>query len=291
MTNSLQSKTEKIRYILFDLDGTLFGAHHTLDAETVPLLTELMARGYRVSVATGRSLATLSPYFDPYGLRFNAPAVGSAGAEVGLVGDTSASRVHLHTFANDTLLEILQYLTANGDVFCNDGIGHVFVSESMGDNTYLHMEQRETRAQGYFYPDIISIGSSELQRMCDGSVLKLMVWYNSDAQRDRIFRYLETRSDVHGFTPGFSMVEMLPAGVDKALGISIAAAQLGLSVENCCVFGDSGNDVAMLRAAGLSVAMCNGSDDAKAASDLVTRLPNTEQGAVRMALELFPPLT
>ena len=86
-------------------------------------------------------------------------------------------------------------------------------------------------------------------------------------------------------------MEALPAGVDKALGVEIAAKQLGLTLQQCCVFGDSGNDVAMLRAAGLSVAMCNGSDDAKAAADLVTRLPNTEQGAVRMALELFPPLT
>ncbi|MBR5502779.1 MAG: HAD family hydrolase [Oscillospiraceae bacterium] len=290
MNEKLQQKIEKIRYILFDLDGTLFGANHCLDAEAAEMLRELMRRGYYVGAATGRSLISLFPYFDIHGFCFNAPCVGSAGAEAGTPKLCDAERVYCRTFPDDSLREILRDFTARGYSFCTDGAKQIYISERE-QQSYVQYEREEARKMGYSYPEIVPVPDADTDSVCNGSVFKLMVFYKTEQQEEFIFSYLSSRDDVHGFLPGgFHMVEMLPTGVDKALGVQKAAESLGLTLENCCVFGDSGNDVAMLKAAGLSVAMCNASDDAKQAADLITDLPNSEQGAVRMALKLFPAL-
>jgi hydroxymethylpyrimidine pyrophosphatase-like HAD family hydrolase len=44
----------------------------------------------------------------------------------------------------------------------------------------------------------------------------------------------------------------------------------GLDVSECMAFGDGGNDISILKAAGIGVAMCNAADDVKAAADYVT---------------------
>jgi hydroxymethylpyrimidine pyrophosphatase-like HAD family hydrolase len=64
------------------------------------------------------------------------------------------------------------------------------------------------------------------------------------------------------------------AGVDKASGMRIALAELGLQPSDAVTIGDGDNDVAMLdrrhSGAGLGIAMDNGTPRAKAAADLVT---------------------
>lgn len=56
------------------------------------------------------------------------------------------------------------------------------------------------------------------------------------------------------------------------------ARRLGIPVENTVAAGDAANDLSMLRAAGIGVAMCNGTDEAKAAADAVTCRDNNHDG-------------
>ena len=59
-------------------------------------------------------------------------------------------------------------------------------------------------------------------------------------------------------------------GVDKALGLREMASFLHLDISQTMAFGDGGNDIAILSAAGIGVAMGNSADDVKAAADFVT---------------------
>ena len=64
--------------------------------------------------------------------------------------------------------------------------------------------------------------------------------------------------------------DILPAGGGKPNGLAHTLAHLGLTREQSIAFGDGGNDVAMLRAAGVGVAMGNACDEALNAADYVT---------------------
>ena len=63
---TLREKIENIRFILLDMDGTMFNAAHRIDAETADVMRQLMDKGYYVAAATGRGLATLQPYPHPW---------------------------------------------------------------------------------------------------------------------------------------------------------------------------------------------------------------------------------
>ena len=65
------------------------------------------------------------------------------------------------------------------------------------------------------------------------------------------------------------------------------AGLVGLDPADCVAVGDGDNDVAMLRAAGLGIAMANGSEAAKAAADRIG--PDaTPFGVAELCRSLWP---
>ena len=80
-------------------------------------------------------------------------------------------------------------------------------------------------------------------------------------------------------------LEVNAPGVNKGRGLMALAAELGLDPAQVMACGDSGNDLAMIRLAGLGVAMANASPDVLAAADAVT-LDNNHDG-VAAAIETY----
>ncbi|MCD7868695.1 MAG: HAD family hydrolase [Clostridiales bacterium] len=64
-------------------------------------------------------------------------------------------------------------------------------------------------------------------------------------------------------TSGFSWVDFIPFGTDKARGIRKFQELLGITPEECLAFGDEYNDIEMLRAVTYSVAMEHGKPGVK----------------------------
>ena len=73
-------------------------------------------------------------------------------------------------------------------------------------------------------------------------------------------------------------LEIIPRGLSKGNVLVQLAQRLGIPIENTVAAGDAANDLSMLRAAGIGVAMCNGTDEAKAAADAVTCRDNNHDG-------------
>jgi HAD superfamily hydrolase (TIGR01484 family) len=71
--------------------------------------------------------------------------------------------------------------------------------------------------------------------------------------------------------PNRDRVMLMPAGVDKGTGLAAAVATLGLSLRDVVAIGDGENDVALLRAAGLGVAVADAVPALQAHADLLTR--------------------
>ncbi|MBR4579237.1 MAG: HAD family phosphatase [Oscillospiraceae bacterium] len=71
------------------------------------------------------------------------------------------------------------------------------------------------------------------------------------------------------FTSSPEMLEIVPRGVNKGSGLEACARLLGLDRAETMAVGDGENDIPMLRAAGLGVAMGNADETVKAAAALV----------------------
>lgn len=78
-------------------------------------------------------------------------------------------------------------------------------------------------------------------------------------------------------------LEVIPRCINKGQGIEDICRTVGISPAEVISFGDAENDIPMLRAAGMGVAMGNAAENVKAAADMVT-LSNNEDG-IAAALE------
>ena len=78
-------------------------------------------------------------------------------------------------------------------------------------------------------------------------------------------------------------LEVIPKVINKGQGIRDICSVLGMDTAEVISFGDAENDIPMLRAAGMGVAMGNAAEPVKQAADMVT-LSNNEDG-IAAALE------
>jgi len=72
-------------------------------------------------------------------------------------------------------------------------------------------------------------------------------------------------------------LEIIPKIINKGQGIRDICRVLGISPSEVIAFGDAENDIPMLQAAGMGIAMGNAAEAVKAAADLITR-SNNEDG-------------
>ena len=63
---------------------------------------------------------------------------------------------------------------------------------------------------------------------------------------------------------GLCYYDIVRGGMDKGVGLADLCEKMGLTLADAVAAGDSANDVAMLKAAGLGCCMANGTPDAKA---------------------------
>ncbi|MFC8914382.1 HAD family hydrolase [Streptomyces sp. NPDC057116] len=82
---------------------------------------------------------------------------------------------------------------------------------------------------------------------------------------------------------GAGVVEILPLGLSKATGLSLAARRLGVKAAGTIAFGDMPNDIPMFAWAHHGVAMANAHDDLKAVAHEVTA--SNEDDGIAVVLE------
>ena len=82
-----------------------------------------------------------------------------------------------------------------------------------------------------------------------------------------------------------SFVDITAKGNTKQNGIDEFIKHFGFKLEETMAFGDGGNDIGMLRHAGVGIAMGNAKDDVKASADYVTA--SVDEDGIFKALKHF----
>ena len=82
-----------------------------------------------------------------------------------------------------------------------------------------------------------------------------------------------------------AFVDITAKGNTKQNGIDQFIKRFGFKLEETMAFGDGGNDIGMLRHAGIGIAMGNAKDDVKAAADYVT--DSVDEDGIFKALKHF----
>ncbi|MBO5898195.1 MAG: HAD hydrolase family protein, partial [Clostridia bacterium] len=104
-------------------------------------------------------------------------------------------------------------------------------------------------------------------------IAKIVFCDNDEKHIERLSRLLHDhpRADEFDFIRSErSLYEILPRGIHKGVALPKLAELLGIDMNRTIAVGDYNNDIGMLRAAGIGIAVENACPEAKAAADYIT---------------------
>lgn len=267
-----------IRLVALDLDGTVLTDEKTLSPRTVQVLCEALRQGVFVVPATGRTVKGIDPgILSLPGVRY---AISSNGARI---DDLQTGRPIWQKLTPQKMaleaFDMLSQYDCMLDLF-QDGMGYTTVANAARIDEMIPPNLRDyVRNSRTVVPDLREFILTQPQ-----GIEKLTMFFFREEERQEAIR----RAAAMGMDPVSSLpgnLELTVAGVNKGAAVLALAQLLGLEPCQTMACGDGGNDIAMIQAAGIGVAMANGMPEVKAAADFVTK-SNMEDG-VAYAIEKF----
>ena len=250
------------RLLGLDMDGTLLDSRKKIPSTAMEAINRLVKRGTVVSLCTGRGVAELKDYEEelaciPYGI------LNSGGC----VYDFRERRpIFSQLIEDDVILECLRAakeVRAMPYLLTTDA--SVAQNEDMEDVSEFHM--------GIYQPMFDRVATvvpdmEEYVRTHPGKSLKLCIYHRDTATREKT-RAAITYLGMQLADAETTSLEVSPPGITKAKGLQILCKYLNIPVEESVAVGDADNDLDVLKAAGLAVAMGNANENVKRVCDVV----------------------
>jgi Cof subfamily protein (haloacid dehalogenase superfamily) len=256
-----------IKLIAIDIDGTLLNEKNHLAQPTIDTITAARQKGIKVVLCTGRPLSGVKPYLDAlsisgadeYAITFNGAMSQSLDGKV-ITHQTLTYDEFLETEMLARKLGVhYQFETMDAIYAFNRDLSPYSVGES-----YLVRLPIKYRTPEEIKPDLV------ISKAMFVDFPKLITTANNQLPQSLRDQMYVVQSE-----PFF--IEIMNKKASKGNALHALATDLGFSAENVMAIGDQGNDLTMIKYAGLGVAMENGIDDVKEAASFITK-SNAENG-------------
>ena len=238
--------------LFFDIDGTLVSFKtHEIPASTIFALTQAKANGHKVFISTGRppliitNLGAIEHLIDGY---------ATINGALCFVGNEVVRCKNIPQEAVMTVVEDAK----------NKNYGLIVVGER--DVAVLDPHGEVDRIfRGEIAVENLNL-AKPLDVILQQRILQLTPFFPEEYEHDLMERIPSCTSG--RWHPAFT--DITAKGADKGEGLLTLAAHLGLNPQNTMAFGDGGNDISMIKAAGIGIAMGNALESLKNEADYTT---------------------
>ena len=263
----------KYKLIAMDLDGTLNNDQKVITEKTKAALMAAQKKGIRLALASARPSPGLFKERDILRLQDHKGILMSYNG--GRIVDAATGKVLFETSMDlgetKQVLRQLEKLPVTPIV--DDGV-QFYVTDKAGFKVDYECQNN----------NMICTEVEDLAEFLTFAPIKILMSVQPDelkAVQQRIADFLPESLTVVQTAPFY--LEVIPRVINKGQGIRDICGVLGIRPAEVISFGDAENDIPMLRAAGVGVAMGNAADAVKQAADMVT-LSNNDDG-IAAALE------
>lgn len=270
-----------IKVIALDLDGTLLDPDKNISSYTRDTLWEASERGIEIVPATGRyysamPLCVRELPFVHYSININGATVMDL---------RENKKVYKAEIPLEEALSIMQWLDTKPalyDCYMND---HGWITGSF-------KEKAEQYVKDPHYIDMVknlreSVPELKAFITAEGRDIQKVQFftYDHDFQQEVLYHGAELFPDIICTSSvKDENVEFNNIRANKGAALLGLAGYLGYGQENTMSFGDGSNDIPMIRAAAVGVAMANSADEVKRAASAAA-LSNAEDGVARFIRE------
>lgn len=249
-----------VKLIAIDMDGTLLNEKKEVSDENKAAIKEAVNKGVKVVICTGRPCEGIYNTLNQlehdkerqYAISFNGTIIKNITEGTSIrVGGLQGEDLHY-------LYDISKELNVNIHAFI-DGQG--LVAPKASEYTDL-----EANANGITY-DIIDFNKIDRNE----EIVKIMMVDSPEILEkviEKLPKEVYEKYTVLRSAPYF--LEFLDPKVDKGAGVKKLAETLGIEREEVMCIGDAENDLAMIKFAGIGVAMENAVDTVKEVATYIT---------------------
>lgn len=260
-----------IRLVAIDLDGTLLNDSKQVSIQTVDALCGLPTRGVRVVIASARPPRSVRHIYRS--LKLDTWQINYNGA---LIWDEPARRVVFHQpMDGDVVRRIIDHARAL--------FPEVLVSCEAEDRWLTDRldPQHTTETGRLFQPDRIA----SVAELCAEPVTKLLLMGREDMISHLAPTLAETHPDINLVRSDPDLIQVMDKTVNKAIALQRVAARYEVPMREVMAIGDAINDIPMLEAAAVAIAMDNAKPEVKRIAHWVA--PSNNDHGVHAALQRY----
>ena len=260
-----------IRILALDMDDTLLRSDLTISHRTRNAIKRTGQAGVTVVLASGRIPAAMDQFSRLLGLhKMPGYLVCNNGA---LIQESHTGNIiHEAWIKPQVALAVCDMAAAEGfpiQIYEND---IMYISR---ENEYSGYDQRLTGLRQVVVENFRAMVQDGCYKLIIPGEPKLL------APLEELIKS-HLGKEVTLFTSRPYFLEILPAETDKGTALARIAGIKGVSADETMAIGDSMNDEAMIRWAGIGVAMANGDERIKNIANLVTDYTNDDDGVAEV---------
>ena len=270
-----------IKLIALDLDGTLLDAEKRLSPENAAALERAAREGVEIVPATGRFYRGMPqiirglPYVN-YVITVNGAAV------YGVKGQKTVCGSEIPWERAVAVMERMDSLPVIYDCYQN---GWGWMTQAFYDEAEQYAANVHSLDMLKNLRTPVPELKARLKARAEG-VQKIQVFFRDMDLRAEMLRTLPTEfPDLVVTSSIVNNVEFNSREATKGVALEKLAAHLGIPVGETMAFGDDLNDITMLKAAGIGVAMGNAAAEVQRAADYVT--DDCGRSGVALAMKRF----
>jgi len=230
------------KLVALDMDGTVLNDKQQISQENREAIAAAIASGVTVMFATGRGVQSVLPYIEDLGLK--SPLVAVNGGEVWRKPGDLLQRALV---PNDVIRRVHELAVSAGTWYWGYSVEGLFNRDKWADDIDAYQWLKFG-----FYEENAELLASVRKQVEEWGIFEVTNSHPSN-------------------------IELNPKGISKGSGMIEVCKLLGIQMNEVIAMGDSFNDLSMITAAGLGVAMGNAQPAIKEYADIVT-LTNEENG-------------